>query len=235
MKRRRRKKGKSGVVAVFLVLAVIAGAWFFLRKTTEDTFLRLNPHINTVVIDAGHGGEDGGAKALSGMLESGINLEISKKAELLMRFYGVKTVMVRTEDISIHDTGLTTFADKKRSDLNNRVKLVNSTPNAVLLSIHQNSFTESQYFGAQAFYARDGISKTLAEVIQTQMLTLDTENTRKIKPAAEDLFLMNNVNCPAVLVECGFLSNAKDSANLTSEKYQTKVAMAIVSAFTLWE
>lgn len=229
------KKSKTAVIAVFIVVAVIAAAWFVLQQSSSETFLRLNPYINTVVIDAGHGGEDGGAKALSGMLESGINLEIAKKTELLMRFYGVKTVMVRTEDISIHDPSANTFAEKKSSDLKNRAKIVNNTPNAVLLSIHQNSFTESKYFGAQAFYARDGVSQSLAEIIQTQMLKLDTDNTRKIKPAAEDLFLMNNVNCPAVLVECGFLSNSKDSANLTETKYQTKVAMSLVSAFTLWE
>jgi N-acetylmuramoyl-L-alanine amidase len=226
------KRGLAGTLAVIIVLTVIVSAWLMLREPKEETFLRLAPHKYTVVIDAGHGGEDGGARSVCGMLESGINLEIAKKTDLLMRFYGINTVMVRTEDISIHDAGAVTFNEKKRSDLSNRAKLANNTPNAVLVSIHQNSFSASQYFGAQVFYARNDASKALAEILQSQMMHLDNENTRKIKPVYESLYLINNVSCPAILVECGFLSNPKDSANLVTAPYQTKVAMTIAAGMT---
>ncbi|MCL2081280.1 MAG: N-acetylmuramoyl-L-alanine amidase [Oscillospiraceae bacterium] len=222
------RRGFAGFMAVMILLAVGAAAWFMLRGT-EDVFLRLEAHRYTVVIDAGHGGADGGATALNGMLESGINLEIAKKTDLLMRFYGIKTVMVRTEDVSIHDGSAVTLSEMKRSDLSNRAKLVNATPDAVLVSIHQNSFTQSQYFGAQVFYADDDASKALAEIMQARMLSLDRENTRKTQAASADLYLLQNVSCPAVLVECGFLSNPKDSANLVTAPYQTKAAMAITA------
>ncbi|MCL1820757.1 MAG: N-acetylmuramoyl-L-alanine amidase [Oscillospiraceae bacterium] len=228
------RKGTAGFLA-FLILAFVAvSAWFVLKPDKKGVFLHLEPHGYTVVIDAGHGGVDGGTQALNGILESGINLEIAKKTDLLLRFYGVNTVMVRTEDISIHNPESNTIAEKKRTDLQNRVKLANNTPDAFLMSIHQNSFSESQYFGAQVFYAEDSVSKLFAEVLQQQFYKLDAENTRKIKQAYDSIYLMNNVTCPAVLVECGFLSNPKDSANLTTADYQTKVAMTLTSAFTMY-
>ncbi len=191
---------------------------------------------HTPVIDAGHGGVDGGAVSITGVNESNINLQIALKAQLLFRFYGLDPVMVRTEDISIHDPASETIRDKKRTDLQNRVKLVEDTPNAVLLSIHQNTFEQAQYHGAQSFYAPTDGSRDLAQLLQSHIRTdLDTGNTREAKKIDSGVYIMNNITCPAVLLECGFLSNAEEEAKLRTDAYQTKLAALLIATFLEWE
>ncbi|GHV19732.1 N-acetylmuramoyl-L-alanine amidase CwlD [Clostridia bacterium] len=187
-----------------------------------------------VVIDAGHGGMDGGATSVSGMLESGINLEIAKKTDAVIRFLGYATVMTRGSDKSLHDITAATIADKKRSDLKNRVKLVNSVPNAVLISVHQNFFEQEQYFGAQIFWNDDASSQSFAVAAQENFRRLDARNTREAKRSS-GVYLMSNADCPAILVECGFLSNAGDERNLTRPDYQIKVAAVIAASLSNWE
>lgn len=182
------------------------------------------------IIDPGHGGPDGGTESVTGVQESRINLEIGLKTDLIMRFLGLKTVMTRDTDVSIHDIDAVSLRDKKNSDLRNRVSLVNGTDNGVLLSIHQNYFDQSQYYGAQVFY-NGAANKPFADVMQgTLRLALDPENSRKSK-STDNVYLLNNVTKPAVLVECGFLSNPEEEALLRSETYQRKVSMAICKGF----
>ena len=183
----------------------------------------------TVVIDAGHGGEDGGASSRSGVLESSINLEIAKITEDLLHFAGVRTQMIRTEDVSVYTEG-GSIQQKKISDLKNRVKLVEQTPNALLLSIHQNFFPETKYHGAQVFYAKTPGSESLAAQVQeTLRACADPENRRQIKPS-ESVYLMEKVTCTAILVECGFLSNEAEAERLTQRAYQQKLAASISGA-----
>ena len=127
------------------------------------------PETPVIVIDAGHGGEDGGAVAADGTVESGINLAIAQDLDALLRFLGCETRMTRTEDAAIYSDGARTLREKKASDLKNRVALVNETPNAVLLSIHQNSLPASRrVHGAQAFHARTEGSEALAERLESR-------------------------------------------------------------------
>ena len=109
----------------------------------------------TLILDPGHGGVDGGASTPAGDKESDINLAIALKAESLFAFFGIDPVLTRSQDVSIHDNTCTTIREKKVSDLKNRVALVNSTQNAMLISVHQNTFTDSRYHGAQVFHAHD--------------------------------------------------------------------------------
>lgn len=184
------------------------------------------PTVPTVVIDAGHGGEDGGAVSVTGAYESGINLEIALRLNDLLHLFGQKTVMVRTDDRSVYTEG-ETVAQKKVSDIRNRVKLTEQTPNALLVSIHQNYFSESKYRGAQVFYASTDGSRALAERLQAQLAAqVDPRNHRECKKAA-DIYLMEHVTCPAVLVECGFLSNPAEEALLRDKNYQTGLAAVI--------
>lgn len=181
-----------------------------------------------LVIDAGHGGEDGGAVSRSGIRESDINLAIALRTEQLSALLGIPPVMVRRSDVSIHDEGCGTILQRKNSDLRNRVKLVDGTQNAVLLSIHQNHFSESKYHGAQVFFADTPGSEALAESIQQDLRTyLDQGNGRQHKKS-QKVFLMSHVSCPAVLVECGFLSNAAECEKLQQEAYQKKLAIAML-------
>lgn len=182
----------------------------------------------TLVIDAGHGGEDGGAVSAKGTLESRLNLEIALRVEDLSALLGIKPYMIRTEDVSVYTGECTTIAQKKVSDLKNRVKTVNSIPNALLLSIHQNHFAEPKYYGTQVFYGKEDSSRTLAKTMQEDFKTyLNTNNHRMSKPA-QSVYLMEHVTCTAILVECGFLSNLAEEQLLQEETYQKKLAMTML-------
>lgn len=190
-----------------------------------------------VIIDAGHGGEDGGALAADGTEESSINLSIAQKLGDLLPFLGVETVLTRTEDISLHDEGCETLREKKVSDLKNRVGLVNAEKNAVLVSIHQNSLpTDPRVRGAQAFYAKTQGSDTLAKAVQSALNeAINGQRPKSERAIYSGVYLMENAARTAVLVECGFLSNAEESKLLTTENHQKALALAIAAGYLSWE
>lgn len=180
------------------------------------------------VVDPGHGGEDGGAVSVTGVPESQINLAIAKRLDALLGFYGENSYLMREEDISLHDPEAKTLREKKVSDLHNRAQLVGELEGAVLVSIHQNTFPQSKYHGTQVFFAPTQGSQALAEACQQAIHTgLQPDNSRQAKPIADNVYLMNHVDCPAVLVECGFLSNPEEEAMLRQEDYQTKLAAVL--------
>lgn len=183
--------------------------------------------VPCVVIDPGHGGEDGGATGILGSHEAELNLEISLQLRDLLSMCGVQTSIIREQDTAVYSEGCGTIAEKKVSDLKNRVKMVNEIPNAVLISIHQNFFEQSKYDGAQVFYASTDTSDQWAA--QTQQILrecLDKGNRRECKPSAS-VYLMEHVKCPAILVECGFLSNPAEEKKLCDAGYQKKIACAL--------
>ena len=191
------------------------------------------PERSVIIIDAGHGGEDGGAVAADGTVESGINLAIAQDLDALLRLLGCETKLTRTEDTAIYSEGAQTLREKKASDLKNRVALVNETPNAVLLSIHQNSLPASRrVHGAQAFHARTEGSEALAESVQVALnAAVNPGNEKGRKVIDKSVYLMKNISCPAVLVECGFLSNAEEAARLCETDYQRKLAVTVAAGF----
>ena len=179
----------------------------------------------TLILDAGHGGEDGGAVSVTGTRESDLNLAVVRRVDLLAGFCGIPTILTREDDRSLHDEGAETLREKKRSDLENRVALVEGTEGAVLLSVHQNSYPDGRYSGAQVFYSNEALSGAWAEVTQETLRTaLDQENHRLAK-------VMNHISCPALLVECGFLSNPEEARRLETGEYQTKIALSLVAAY----
>lgn len=186
----------------------------------------------TVVIDPGHGGEDGGAVAADGTVESQINLAVARRLDVILTFWGCDTKLLRSEDVSLHDLGCTTIRQKKVSDLHNRVKLVNETVEPRLISIHQNHFSQSKYHGAQVFYAGGPLGQPWAALTQENLKRcLDPGNQRQAKPISHDVYLMNHIACPAILVECGFLSNPEECARLKDPGYQTALAAAIAGSY----
>lgn len=216
---------KSVGFYLFVCAVVIMGAMLLSRAGSAVAVL--SSEVSTapiVVIDAGHGGEDGGAISVTGVRESTLNLEISQCLNDLLHFLGIQTKMIRTEDVSVYTEG-ETIAQKKVSDIHNRVAMVEQTPNALLVSIHQNQFSESQYRGAQVFYASG--SQELAELLQSELAEqVDPKNHRECKQA-KGIYLLEHISCPAVLVECGFLSNPAEEALLRDEAYQKKLASVI--------
>lgn len=186
----------------------------------------------TLVIDPGHGGEDGGAVSVTGQKESDLNLAIALRLDQLMGFYGVNTVLTRETDVSIHDDTAATLREKKVSDIRNRVALVCALDNATLISIHQNSYTSPRYRGAQVFYSDQVLSLPLAQQMQEDLrAALDPDNQRQAKQIPASVYLMNHVSCRAVLVECGFLSHPEEEVLLRQTGYQQKLAMAMAASY----
>lgn len=226
-------KVKSAVITLVPIYLVILGLVLLVaaagsRSVTAYSENAITDNRRCIIIDAGHGGVDGGATSCTGVLESGINLEISLRLEDLFQLLGMKTVMIRKTDCSVYTEG-ETIAAKKVSDLKNRVNTINNTNDAVLISIHQNYFSDSRYSGAQVFYAKEEGSAELARRLQTAFVsTLNPESNRKAKKSS-GVYLMDNITCPGVLIECGFLSNAHEEHLLRDAEYQKKICCVIVS------
>lgn len=226
------KKSRIAFVsATTAILTLLLLSAYFTNKAVN--VYSENEQLNNrtcVIIDAGHGGVDGGAISCTGVFESQINLEIALRLDDLMHLLGIHTYMIRTEDISIYTKG-ESIAAKKVSDLKQRVKIVNETPNAILISIHQNYFEDSRYSGAQVFYNNDA---TLAKQIQSALVTTLNPGSRRKAKKADGVYLMQNANCPSALIECGFLSNATEESLLRDPTYQKRlccVISAVVSCF----
>ena len=155
-----------------------------------------------LILDAGHGGEDGGAVSITGVPESQINLAIVLKLRDVLGLYGVAPVVLREEDISLHDSEAGTLREKKRSDLKNRVAMVEEIEGGTLLSIHQNTYPGSRYHGTHVFYAPTEGSQKLAEHFQNSIKTaLQPDNERAVKQIPDTVYIMNHVTCPAILIE----------------------------------
>lgn len=231
MKKFLRRKTLCGILAAAFVLG---GIWYVAQggEAMRNTFSDMRAVEGTVVIDAGHGGEDGGAVSVSGVPESGINLSVALRLDQLLSFCGVRTEVLRTEDISLHDSSAATLRERKVSDIHNRVARIEAVENATLISIHQNTYQNPKYHGAQVFYANEALSLPLAQLTQSTLRqALDPNNTRAAAKIPSTVYLMNHITCRAILVECGFLSNPEEDRKLQSPVYQTQIAAALAGAY----
>lgn len=183
---------------------------------------------HTVILDAGHGGVDGGTTSCTGRLESSYNLEITMRLRDILELLGYHTHLIRDSDISVYTRG-ETIAQKKASDLKERVRIANETENSLLLSIHQNHFSDSQYSGAQVFFPNTPGSETLAKKMQTSFVTHLNPGSRRQAKKSQGIYLMEHINCPGILIECGFLSNPQEENALSQKDYQQKLC-AIIAA-----
>ena len=218
-----------GSVLILVFSVITTGLFYFINKESAIGASVNNNDAITVIIDAGHGGIDGGTQASDGTLEKDINLKIALKLRDILDSFGVKTVMTRETDISIHNNGVSGIKNQKISDINNRLEIIESTENAVFVSIHQNYFTQSKYSGAQIFYSKNNPdSNLLALSIRKSIIeNLQKDNTREIKASGKEIYLLNNATAPAVMVECGFLSNEAEAELLKSDEYQQQMAFFI--------
>lgn len=226
---------KRTLLYTWLAVCMIGLSAIFLagsrRAFTPTGAMGQGSSAQTVVIDPGHGGQDGGAVAGDGTEESRINLAISLQLEQLLRFAGVRTELTRREDVMVCNPGLETMRQRKVSDLHNRASFVNGIPNAVLLSIHQNSLPSSPSTrGAQVFWNRQEGAEELASSIQEALNgAVNAGHEKKAAQVPSSVYLMKEITAPGVLVECGFLSNAAETEQLKDPAYQTKLAAAIAA------
>lgn len=221
------KKGRAYILTYPLtILAVLLCAHWGSYAVSTFSETKAIPRNACIIIDPGHGGVDGGATSCSGIPESQYNLEISLRLKDLLHLLGFETKLIRESDVSVYTKG-ETIAQKKISDLKERVRIANETQNAVLLSIHQNYFSDPRYNGAQVFYGSAENSQPLAKQLQTFLSTaLDPNNRRKAKKSS-GVYLMDHANCTSVLIECGFLSNPAEEAMLRTSAYQKKLCAVI--------
>ena len=222
----KRKLGFTALFAASIILFVMQTMQAFGIVSFHADFFKKK---GTVIVDAGHGGEDGGAVAVNGALEKDINLAIALELEKNLKQNNFDVIMIRSSDVSVGDQSLSTIAERKRSDTKSRLRTVEETGECLLISIHQNHFSEGKYSGAQIFYSGNRPeSAELAECIRQNIVdNLQPENKRENKQADGNIYLLKNCQVPAVLVECGFLSNKAETEKLCTESYQKEMAAAI--------
>lgn len=226
-------KNKTSRIIIFSLGLLIVATFIYFFSPIKDKILQTsNPSVNskfTVIVDAGHGGMDGGAVGVDGIVEKDINLAIALKLKSMLEVNGINVILTRDEDESIHDEDAKTAKQQKTSDLHNRMEFMKENPNAIFVSIHQNKFTKSSSSGAQVFYGTiNPESAVLAESIQkTIREAIQPENQRETKPTTSDIFLLHKAESVSVMVECGFLSNSHDAYLLIDDEYQNKMAFSI--------
>ena len=228
----RRKTNIFWIIFSCSTLCFLSLIGVFLRIHQSKPTLASYSSAPVVIIDAGHGGMDGGAIGIDGQIEKEINLSIALKLDTMLRAYGFQTIMTRDSDVSIHSPDAKTVRQQKTSDLKNRLKLLEDTSSGILISIHQNKYSQSSAHGTQVFYGKNcPESKELAEMLQKTITGyLQPENAREIKQATKDIYILYQATKPAVMVECGFLSNAAEADKLTDEEYQDQIAFSICTA-----
>ncbi len=223
--------------AVLLLLSVTVLS-LSLRHTAVPAFSYTEmTKDEIIVLDAGHGGADGGAVSADGTPEDDINLAIVLRLRDLFALMGCQTVLTRTGEASLADPDSATLRQEKVSDTKNRVTLINSVANGCLISIHQNTLPgHPTVHGAQVFYGKVTDSDARAAAVQQALnRAINTDNEKNAKPIGSDIYIMAHVNCPAILVECGFLSNSAETKLLLSPEYQTKLAAAICCGYLQYQ
>ncbi len=216
-----------------LICVFLFGGLLYLSVGEEpDAVTAAAAPQKTVVIDAGHGGEDSGAVA-NGLSEKDINLSIAKQLKEYLEISGYTVIMTRTEDKAIYDSSAGTVREKKVSDMEKRRDIINSDENNILISIHQNKFEQPKYSGAQMFYSgNDPASERLAQCIKNSVTSLlQPENRRECKKDEGSIYILKTARVPAVIVECGFLSNPEEAKKLSDEGYRRKMAFAVCCGF----
>ena len=210
-------------VTVFLIFMTIR-----LFGDSESLLVASLKESNTLVIDPGHGGIDGGALSVAGDKESEINLAIALKLRSVAELFGEKTVMTRENDKARTDA----LSYSEHEDLVYRTEMINSSPNAVVISIHQNCYPSSQPSGAQVLFASDDKSEIFGRTAHENIIRLlEPENRRVAEPASPGLYITSNAKCPAILVECGFMSNLSDIQKLKDNNYQTMLAAVLFASY----
>lgn len=220
---------KCVLFCLLMVCIGIAVGSVMLISTYAGSFFE--DHALTVIVDAGHGLPDGGAVGIGGTVEQEINLKIAQKLEEVLSAKGIDVIMTRTDDSGIWDEESSSIREKKVTDMHNRLAIMKKSHADLFISIHMNSFPNSSASGLRIFYSKkyENIIP-LAENIQVRMSDVTGAKTSVVKAADSGLFLMKNATIPAILVECGFLSNPNEEKKLSLDDYQARLAWAIADA-----
>ncbi len=216
----------SFLFSLSLICAIFISGVFTNEKEASSDYV--DTSFPTVIIDAGHGGEDGGAVGINGVFEKDLNLEISNDLCDLLRSTGINVIMTRNDDSLLYDRNVDFHGKKKVLDLAARLEIANNVENAIFVSIHMNSFPEQKYSGLQVYYSKNtDNSKSLAEKIQTSVKEHIQPNNTRVCKSSENIYLLDKAKNTSVLVECGFLSNHDECSLLSTDEYRKELAIAI--------
>lgn len=216
---------KKSIILTFSLMFVFIMSSFIYNSYQKSMVTSVTS--NVIVIDPGHGGEDGGAVGVTGIKEKDLNLKIALKLKEKLLNSGINVVMTRETDIMLCDKNQQ--KKRKRTDFDNRIKIAQNYNNAIFISIHMNYFEDNSQSGAQIFYSKNNPeSKEIASILREELKnSLNPNNKRQIKPSGKEIYLLSNLKIPACLIECGFISNPTEEQLLMSDNYQEKIAETI--------
>ena len=219
-------------IALFLMLSCILSYHSAMKSSILMQGGSPYPIMGTILIDPGHGGQDGGAVGISGTNEKDLNLSVSKKLQMVLNLFGIAADMTREEDIMLGDGG-ETIGQKKVEDMHTRLNMVNASSYRAFLSVHMNSYPEEKYWGSQVFYAKSfEESRKIGESMQIALRTfVAPDNKREAKPASDEIYLLKHAACPALIIECGFITNRLEEKLLKTQEHQTKLAAAVAVGY----
>lgn len=222
-------------VLFLLILTIAAIAVMLPYRRVFQIYSAFAPYNyqSTLVLDAGHGGIDGGAVAEDGTAEQDINLAIVRKCEAFAGLFGIHTILTREDTNSIAYDPEQTIRANKVADIHAREQLANQVENPIFLSVHLNKFSDASYSGAQVFWSKNNPEgQLLAQQLQTNFTTgLSPAKERQAKQASDDIYLMKKLTCPAVIAECGFLSNVQEAQLLKQDNYQKRLAVCMICGY----
>lgn len=218
------------IVPVLICSLILSSSVIFKKRLAVRVDTPDKSTLPIIILDAGHGGFDGGATANDGTVEKDINLKITLYLREYLNLLGFDTIVTREQDVSLEDNPQLSIKSRKTSDIHNRMKIMEQTENALFVSIHQNHYSVEKYSGLQVFYSpefSEESSKMAQSIQETITETLQPDNNREIKKCGNSVYLIYNAVKPAVLVECGFLSNIEETRLLKSDDYQKEIAYCI--------
>jgi len=229
---------KESIARFVLRLVAFSVAVFLLSWLWIDSYMHSEGYVaaiqlenekNTIIIDAGHGGEDPGATGVNGVYEKDLNLSIAEEVGRLLTECGFCVVYTRTTDKLLYTEQENIHGIRKISDLKNRCKIAAEYPNALFVSIHMNSFSSPKYSGLQVYYSKNNdLSRLIADAIQTSVIKeMQPQNNRVVKKG-DGIYILEHIDNPAVLIECGFLTNPEECEKLSQKEYQKQLSLAIV-------
>ena len=216
-------------LCVLIVLSVTIGITTkILGRTLLETQADALPYDKIIILDPGHGGEDPGAIGNGNIYEKELNLQLALEIGRLLEEKGYIVVYTRTDDRLLLNEDENIKGIKKISDLKNRCKVAERYPDSLFVSIHMNSFSSSKYSGLQVYHSKDDKSRVLADSIQSKVISdLQPSNNRSIKQG-DGMYLLENISNPAVLIECGFMTNEEELKKLSEKEYQKQLSFSIV-------
>lgn len=221
-------------ICIALFVAILCLIIIFFAPESSDTQVdnQEAPTTPTVIIDAGHGGEDGGTQSKEGMLEKDVNLDIALRIKKLLENQGINVILTRDTDTLLYDRNTDYKGRKKLLDAQARLSIGENNPDAIFISIHQNAYKDPQYSGLQVWYSGNNKdSVNLAQAMQDNVKSkLQPDNNRQIKLAGTNIYLMEHIQNPAILIECGFLSNPTEAQKLSDNTYRQNLSQVICDA-----